>query len=94
MDTNDNLPQPLTGSDDGTAAIPPTHMPVPSASTPATNHPVTADDVDLIEKEWVEKAKEIVGGTSSDPYLQSKQLNKMKADYLKKRYKKDIKVDE
>lgn len=56
--------------------------------------PAIADDTDLIEKEWVEKAKEIVQHTKDDPYLQNKEMNKMKADYLKKRYNKDIKLSE
>ncbi len=60
--------------------------------TPATN--LIADDVDLIEKEWVTKAKAIVGQTKDNPHLQNKELNKVKADYIKKRYNKDVKVSE
>lgn len=56
--------------------------------------PTLADDADLIEKEWVEKAKSIVAATRSDPRMQSSELNKFKADYLKKRYNKVIKLDE
>lgn len=52
---------------------------------------LTAQDTDLIEKEWVQKAKEIVAKTHGDPYTQNKEINKMKADYIKKRYNKDIK---
>jgi hypothetical protein len=50
-----------------------------------------ADDADLIEKEWVAKAKEIVAHTHGDPYIQNKEINKIKAQYIKKRYNKDIK---
>jgi hypothetical protein len=64
-----------------------------SPPTHATN-PVLAEDVDLIEKEWVEKAKAIVNHTKDDPNRQSKEINKMKADYIKKRYNKDIQVGE
>ncbi len=53
-----------------------------------------ADDVDLIERAWVEKAKAIVRSTHGDPYSQNKELSKVKADYIKKRYSKDIKVIE
>lgn len=53
-----------------------------------------AGDVELIEKAWVEKAKAIVHGTRGNPYLQSKELSKVKAEYIKKRYSKDIKVAE
>lgn len=61
---------------------------------PLSGVPAIADDADLIEKEWVEKAKEIVGHTRSDPHAQNKELNKMKADYMKKRYNKDIKLQD
>jgi hypothetical protein len=61
--------------------------PIPSLALPHI-----ADDADLIEKEWVEKAKEIVARTSNDPFMQNIEMNKVKADYIKKRYNKDIKV--
>ncbi len=54
--------------------------------------PAMADDVDLIEKEWVDKAKAIVERTREDPHQQNKQLNEFKADYMKKRYGKEINV--
>ncbi len=56
--------------------------------------PQIADDNDLIEKEWVLKAKEIVAQTSHDPHLQNRTISRFKADYLKKRYNKDIKLSE
>ncbi len=56
--------------------------------------PQIADDGDLIEKEWVEKAKEIVDRNKTDPYAQNEEINRVKADYLKKRYNKDIKLGE
>lgn len=55
--------------------------------------PEIADDIDLIEKEWVEKAKEIVNQTKDDPRQQNIALGKMKADYLKKRFNKTINID-
>jgi Txe/YoeB family toxin of Txe-Axe toxin-antitoxin module len=56
--------------------------------------PSMADDVDLIEKEWVERAKQIVEQTKHDPYQQNEAMMKMKTDYLKKRYNRDIKRDD
>jgi hypothetical protein len=76
---------------------------LPGAVTPATQsassisasvNPAIADDVDLIEKEWVEKAKAIVSQTKEDPYKQNKEISKMKADYIKKRYNKDVHLSE
>ena len=82
------------------AAVPPVMpLPQPPAAVPpavstSAATPAVADDVDLIEKEWVTRAKQIVEGTKEDPYRQSRELNKMKADYIKKRYNKDIKLPE
>lgn len=56
------------------------------------SNPVVADDVDVIEKEWVDKAKKIVSATKDDPYNQEKQVSKLQADYLMKRYGKQIKT--
>lgn len=53
-----------------------------------------ADDVDVIEKEWVDKAKSIVNQTKGDPYHQEKQVSELQADYLKKRYNKSVKLAE
>jgi hypothetical protein len=58
------------------------------------SYPAIADDIDLIEKEWVEKAKEIVEQTKGNPYLQNTEISRTKADYLKKRYNKDLKISD
>jgi len=69
-----------------------TAIPAAPATTVAT--PAVADDLDLIEKEWVEKAKAIVAQTRSDPHAQNREMNRFKADYMQKRYGKEIKLDE
>ncbi len=68
---------------------------VPVGQTMPDSHalvpmPDEAADSDLIEKEWVLKAKQIVEKTAEDPFAQTEALSKMKAEYLKKRYNKDI----
>lgn len=67
----------------------------PQAATPAKpaddNPPVAADE-DLIEKEWVEKAKKVIAETKHDPYLQEQAVSKLQADYLQKRYNKTVQV--
>lgn len=68
-------------------------QPLPVATSDGSM-PVIADDADLIEKEWVAKAKEIVERTRHDPYEQNKEVEKMKADYMKKRYNREIKITE
>jgi hypothetical protein len=62
------------------------------ATTSSDGTPLIADDTDLIEKEWVEKAKALVDQTKADPYTQNKEINKFKATYIKKRYNKDIQL--
>lgn len=81
------LPTPLPQDDHG---VPGAQQSAPLA--PLANMPAIADDSDLIEKEWVMRAKHIVEQTRSDPYVQSQEVNKMKADYIKKRYGKDMKL--
>ena len=56
-------------------------------------NPQAASDLDVIEKEWVERAKAIVEQTRSDPYLQEQKVAEMQSDYLKKRYGKELKVE-
>jgi hypothetical protein len=56
--------------------------------------PDVADDQDLIEKEWVSKAKQIVEKTRNDPYQQSQELTVFKSEYMQKRYNKSIKMSE
>ena len=67
---------------------------LPPRTAASVAPPAVADDLDLIEKEWVEKAKKIVSNTHNDPYNQNKEMNKFKADYMKKRYGKDIKLED
>ncbi|HSX53185.1 MAG TPA: hypothetical protein VLF90_02330 [Patescibacteria group bacterium] len=71
----------------------PVNSPAQDLATSA-NSPASADDTDLIEQEWVHKAKAIVDRTREDPHLQNKEINKFKADYIKKRYNREIKVTE
>jgi hypothetical protein len=95
---------PLTG---GQAPMPsagtiPLPLPTPAPAAPAAGQApgpappaaLVTDDGDLIEKEWVDKAKRIVEQNRNDPYKQSEELTVFKADYLKKRYGKTIKVSQ
>lgn len=60
----------------------------------ASQTPILAEDLDLIEKEWVRIAKSVVEATIGDPYAQNIEINKVKADYIQKRYNKAVKVKE
>lgn len=86
-----NPPIPVAQSNDKTSGNP---VPQPNSDLTSltSSNPVMADDVDVIEKEWVQKAKQIVEKTKQDPYQQNKEMNVFKADYMKKRYGKDLKL--
>jgi hypothetical protein len=57
-----------------------------------TNTVGNDDDDDSLDEEWIQKAKVIVDQTKADPYQQSKEISKVKANYLKTHYNKEIKV--
>ncbi|HEV2403253.1 MAG TPA: hypothetical protein VGS08_03570 [Candidatus Saccharimonadales bacterium] len=75
-------------------------LPQALSSKPSNNIPTITldgdndDAPDSLDEEWVQKAKVIVEQTRLDPFQQSNKLSRMKADYLKKHYNKDIKIAE
>lgn len=91
-----------------TAMVPPTlgqagaqSSPFPAASgVPVPQMPSTAtaavpadnNSDDDLDEEWVRKAKAIVEKTRHDPFIQSKEIGQVKADYLRIRHNKQIKV--
>jgi len=85
-------PDPASLNAAAQAAIPVT--PVPSPSAPTASGGLVAHDVDLIEKEWVERAKSIVAQTYEDPHAQKKEMSKVKAEYIQKRFNKTVETDE
>ena len=74
-----------------------TSLPAPVAddtvvtSTSSTTSPLVAKDDDLIEKEWIDKAKKIVSETRDDPHQQENEVVKLQVDYLKKRFGRELK---
>lgn len=82
-----------------TPVLPPPVVSVAPVPTPngsmaqpntASDTPLVAADEDLIEKEWVDKAKKIVEETKDDPYKREQEVGKLQADYLRKRYGKEL----
>lgn len=63
-----------------------------TAVAPPTAHP--AQDSDRIEPVWVERTKDIIAKTHDDPYLQKDQMSRVKAEYIAKRFGKQIKTEE
>jgi len=91
-----------SGPSDPAAAQPVAPPPLPQLSqappatqtqqVPADTNPPAAADEDLIEKEWVEKAKKVIAETKHDPHLQEQAVSRLQADYLQKRYGKVVKL--
>ena len=73
-------------------ATPPAQVPFSPAqnsaapSQPQNDTPLVASDDDLIEKEWVDKAKKILASTRDDPYKRERDVVELQKEYLKKRY--------
>lgn len=61
-----------------------------NSSVASDDSPLVAGDDDLIEKEWVDKAKEIIAKTRDDPFRREAEIGKLQIDYVKKRYGRQI----
>jgi hypothetical protein len=95
-------PQEHSSDPRGAAAPPPMPtIPLPTSPTMSTDdssddsdddNPAVAADDDLIEKEWVQKTKQVISETKHDPYAQELAITQIQADYLRKRYGKIIKI--
>lgn len=75
--------------------VDPAVNPVTVAPAPQDNTtPLVAGDDDVIEKEWVDKAKKIITETKDDPHQRSARVNDLQKDYLQKRYGKVLGASE
>src|SRR3989344_1871071 len=87
------MPQPVMPTTQPPAE-PPAQAEPPQATASVPSSGLQAADSDRIEKEWVQKAKNIVSSTHEDPYKQKNEMSQVKADYIQKRFGKNIKTDE
>ncbi|HEY0965120.1 MAG TPA: hypothetical protein VGE13_01435 [Candidatus Saccharimonadales bacterium] len=71
------LPTPVQATDDNTQVV-------------VDDTPQVAADDDLIEKEWVDKAKKVVAETKDDPYERERAVGRLQGEYLRKRYGKEL----
>src|SRR5579862_1189528 len=96
-----------SGSQPQQPALPAVPVDIPDADQPVVAAPAQdvaapvptsvksgAQDGDNIEREWVDKVKNVIARTQDDPYLQKDQMSKVKAEYIQKRFNKTIKTDE
>lgn len=77
--------------------LPPAMAPAaPAAPAPAgpvgSGNPLTADDADVIEKAWVDRAKAIIRDTRDDPHRKEQEVSRLQADYLEKRFGVQVKL--
>ena len=84
---------PATAADDQ-AAVAPALPATPVTGNDRIIAALPAKDGDLIEKEWVDRAKHIISQTADDPHKQKHEVSKIKAAYVQKRFNKAIKIDE
>jgi len=62
----------------------------PISSAVSDDSPIVANDDDLIEKEWVDKAKKILSETREDPYKREQEISKLQIEYIRRRYGRQI----
>lgn len=84
-----NSPMPATVLPTVPVPAPPAAQ-VPASTTSTDDTPLIAGDDDLIEKEWVDKLKRIITLTKDDPYERARVIAQLQADYLKKRYNREM----
>ncbi|MEX0934464.1 MAG: hypothetical protein WDZ42_01555 [Candidatus Saccharimonadales bacterium] len=88
-DVSDNQVQ-MPVADDDSTRIPDTSN--SSSEVVVSDIPDVADDIDVIEKAWVDKAKQIIKDNKDDPRSQEEAFEQLQIEYHKKRYGRDIKV--
>jgi hypothetical protein len=81
---------PKLTADDVAAAL----AAVPMPTAPVVAAPVTADDVDVVEPEWVTAADQVIAQTAGNPYAEEEAFETLQVDYLKKRYGHEVKKPE
>lgn len=64
--------------------------PQPTQAVASDDSPIVANDDDLIEKEWVDKAKKILADTRDDPYRREKEISQLQIEYIRRRYGRQI----
>lgn len=72
--------------------VPPLMQDNQVTSDPRSQNPLVADDVDVIEKQWVDRAKKIIQETKDDPYQKEQEVSRLQADYLQKRFGVQVKL--
>lgn len=59
-----------------------------------TSAPAQPQDEASLDKEYVNKAKLIIEQTKNDPFIRTNEIGKVKAEFLKRKYGKEIRQSE
>lgn len=101
-----SAPELQPGAPQAPAGSPPSAVPAPAAPPPVvdpmaaamaadvpagTPNPAAAADQDVIEKEWVDRAQEVIDQTAGDPHAEEEAVEDLQIDYMQKRYGKSVK---
>lgn len=75
--------------------MPATAQPVAEPATlpqtiSSSANPTAANDDDVIEMEWVHRAKQIIIQTKDSPFAREKAIAELQRDYLMKRYGRQV----
>ena len=68
----------------------PEPFPVAPTGTIEEQNPEIAVDGDKMEKEWVVKTEKVINATKQDPQREEIEINKLKADYMAKRFNRHL----
>ncbi len=94
IDKDDSVVLPYVQDDDSddSAATIQSQAPSSGQAQNQPTSPAVADDLDVIEKAWVDRAKQIIKDTRDNPRAQEEQFEQLQIEYHKKRYGRDIKA--
>ncbi len=70
--------------------VPPAPVVNPASDDTTVLNPSAATDDDVIEKEWVDRAKQVILQTKDNPYAREKAIGELQRDYLAKRYGRQV----
>lgn len=99
---HESLPPKVSPRKDAQVAPPATSLltqpPLTDQSQQTTAAPAASmgedDDVRSFEKQCIAKAKDITRRASNDPYIQTQEIGKVKAEFIKERFGKELKTIE
>lgn len=64
-----------------------------SVNNQAASEPTQLSEVEM-DRAWIDRARSLIEHTMGDPFTQSREIAKLRAEYLKARFEKHIKVSE